>query len=104
MPLELLEGFGYRDLKRFGDNRVMRWSDQENMTTRLLNLLKPKQYKSSLRKKVIACIGALSTVLGDRQLDSLMRILLADVHAASAKSDNQTYIQSIIPVSRDAGF
>jgi hypothetical protein len=66
-------------LKRFGDNRVMQWSDQENMATSLLNLLKPKQYKSSLRKKVIACIGELSSVLADRQLDQLMRTLLADV-------------------------
>eukprot|EP00971_Amphidinium_carterae_P135613 2686825-Amphidinium_carterae.1 len=47
---------------------------EENMATSLLNLLKPKQYKSSLRKKVIACIGALSSVLADRQLDCLASI------------------------------
>jgi len=91
-------------LKRFGDNRVMQWSDQENMATSLLNLLKPKQYKSSLRKKVIACIGALSSVLADRQLESLMRTLLSDVRAASAKQDKQKYIQCISTVSRNAGF
>lgn len=91
-------------LKRFGDNRVMQWSDQESMATSLLNLLKPKQYKSSLRKKVIACIGALSSVLADRQLDSLMRTLLADVRAASTKSEKQKYIQCISTVSRNVGF
>lgn len=91
-------------LKRFGDNRVMQWSDQENMATSLLNLLKPKQYKSSLRKKVIACIGALSAVLADRQLDALMRTLLADVRAASSKPEKQKYIQCISTVSRNVGF
>ena len=45
-----------------GDNRIMQWSDQarlltrlgrlkDNMATSLLNLLKPKQHKTSLRKK-----------------------------------------------------
>jgi len=93
-------------LKRFGDNRVMQWSDQENMATSLLNLLKSKQYKSSLRKKVIACIGALSAVLADRQLDSLMRTLLSDVRSASTKSqsEKQKYIQCISTVSRNVGF
>mmetsp|Transcript_75753 Transcript_75753/g.190487 ORF Transcript_75753/g.190487 Transcript_75753/m.190487 type:complete len:1276 (-) Transcript_75753:95-3922(-) len=91
-------------LKRFGDNRVMQWSDQENMATSLLNLLKPKQYKSSLRKKVIACIGALSVVLADRQLDSLMRTLLSDVRSASSKAEKQKYIQCIGTVSRNVGF
>merc|ERR1719265_1251968 len=91
-------------LKRFGDNRVMQWSDQENMATSLLNLLKPKQYKSSLRKKVIACIGALSSVLADRQLDSLMRTLLADVRSASTKAEKQKCIQCISTVSRNVGF
>jgi len=91
-------------LKRFGDNRVMQWSDQENMATSLLNLLKPKQYKSSLRKKVIACIGALASVLADRQLDSLMRTLLADVRSASTKAEKQKYIQCISTVSRNVGF
>lgn len=91
-------------LKRFGDNRVMQWSDQENMATSLLNLLKPKQYKSSLRKKVIACIGALSSVLADRQLDSLMRTLLNDVRSASTKAEKQKYIQCISTVSRNVGF
>lgn len=91
-------------LKRFGDNRVMQWSDQESMATSLLNLLKPKQYKSSLRKKVIACIGALSSVLADRQLDSLMRTLLSDVRSATAKDEKQKYIQCISTVSRNAGF
>jgi len=91
-------------LKRFGDNRVMQWSDQENMATSLLNLLKPKQYKSSLRKKVIACIGALSSVLADRQLDSLMRTLLSDVRSASTKTEKQKYIQCISTVSRNVGF
>mmetsp|Transcript_8430 Transcript_8430/g.22915 ORF Transcript_8430/g.22915 Transcript_8430/m.22915 type:complete len:1277 (-) Transcript_8430:93-3923(-) len=91
-------------LKRFGDNRVMQWSDQENMQTSLLNLLKPKQYKSSLRKKVIACIGALSSVLADRQLDSLMKMLLSDVRSASTKSEKQKYIQCISTVSRNVGF
>jgi cullin-associated NEDD8-dissociated protein 1 len=91
-------------LKRFGDNRVMQWSDQENMATSLLNLLKPKQYKSSLRKKVIACIGALSSVLADRQLDSLMRTLLSDVRSASTKAEKQKCIQCISTVSRNVGF
>jgi len=91
-------------LKRFGDNRVMQWSDQENMATSLLNLLKPKQYKSSLKKKVIACIGALSSVLADRQLDSLMRTLLADVRSASTKAEKQKCIQCISTVSRNVGF
>jgi len=91
-------------LKRFGDNRVMQWSDQENMATSLLNLLKPKQYKSSLRKKVIACIGALSSVLADRQLDSLMRTLLSDVRSATLKAEKQKYIQCISTVSRNVGF
>jgi len=91
-------------LKRFGDNRVMQWSDQENMQTSLLNLLKPKQHKSSLRKKVIACIGALSSVLADRQLDSLMKMLLSDVRSASMKAEKQKYIQCISTVSRNVGF
>lgn len=91
-------------LKRFGDNRVMQWSDQENMTNSLLNLLKPKQTKSSLRKKVIVCIGALSAVLADRQLDALMRTLLADVRASSSKAEKQKYIQCIGTVSRNVGF
>lgn len=91
-------------LKRFGDNRVMQWSDQETMANSLLNLLKSKQYKSSLRKKVIACIGALSSVLADRQLDSLMRTLLADVRQASTKAEKQKYIQCISTVSRNVGF
>mmetsp|Transcript_22006 Transcript_22006/g.62883 ORF Transcript_22006/g.62883 Transcript_22006/m.62883 type:complete len:1274 (-) Transcript_22006:103-3924(-) len=91
-------------LKRFGDNRVVQWSDQENMATSLLNLLKPKQYKSSLRKKVIACIGALSAVLADRQLDALMRTLLSDVRSASTKAEKQKYIQCIGTVSRNVGF
>mmetsp|Transcript_74560 Transcript_74560/g.230433 ORF Transcript_74560/g.230433 Transcript_74560/m.230433 type:complete len:1277 (+) Transcript_74560:76-3906(+) len=91
-------------LKRFGDNRVMQWSDQESMQTSLLNLLKPKQYKSSLRKKVIACIGALSSVLADRQLDSLMKMLLSDVRSASTKAEKQKYIQCISTVSRNVGF
>eukprot|EP00930_Biecheleria_cincta_P085975 TRINITY_DN75343_c0_g1_i1.p1 TRINITY_DN75343_c0_g1~~TRINITY_DN75343_c0_g1_i1.p1 ORF type:complete len:1277 (-),score=337.39 TRINITY_DN75343_c0_g1_i1:197-4027(-) len=91
-------------LKRFGDNRVMQWSDQDNMATSLLNLLKPKQHKSSLRKKVISCIGALSSVLADRQLDNLMRTLLADVRAATAKAEKQKYIQCISTVSRNVGF
>jgi len=91
-------------LKRFGDNRVMQWSDQESMATSLLNLLKPKQYKSSLRKKVIACIGALSSVLADRQLDSLMKTLLSDVRSASTKAERQKYIQCISTVSRNVGF
>jgi len=91
-------------LKRFGDNRVMQWSDQESMATSLLNLLKPKQCKSSLRKKVIACIGALSSVLADRQLDSLMRTLLSDVRSASTKDEKQKYIQCISTVSRNVGF
>mmetsp|Transcript_3606 Transcript_3606/g.5600 ORF Transcript_3606/g.5600 Transcript_3606/m.5600 type:complete len:1280 (-) Transcript_3606:211-4050(-) len=91
-------------LKRFGDNRVMQWSDQENMATSLLNLLKPKQHKTSLRKKVISCIGALSTVLADRQLDSLMRTLLSDVRAATTKAEKQKYIQCISTVSRNVGF
>lgn len=91
-------------LKRFGDNRVMQWSDQESMATSLLNLLKPKQSKSSLRKKVIACIGALSLVLADRQLDSLMRTLLADVRAATTKAEKQKYIQCVSTVSRNVGF
>ena len=76
----------FRDfLKRFGYDRVMQWSDLEGRATSLLNLLKPKQHKSSLRKKVIACLGALSTVLADRQLDALVRTLLSDVRAASAR-------------------
>eukprot|EP00929_Paragymnodinium_shiwhaense_P075115 TRINITY_DN3840_c0_g2_i1.p1 TRINITY_DN3840_c0_g2~~TRINITY_DN3840_c0_g2_i1.p1 ORF type:complete len:1278 (-),score=399.72 TRINITY_DN3840_c0_g2_i1:105-3938(-) len=91
-------------LKRFGDNRVMQWSDQESMATSLLNLLKPKQYKSSLRKKVIACIGALASVLADRQLDSLMRTLLSDVRSAGTKAEKQKYIQCISTVSRNVGF
>jgi len=91
-------------LKRFGDSRVMQWSDQENLATSLLNLLKPKQYKTSLRKKVIACIGALSSVLADRQLDSLMRTLLSDVRSASSKEEKQKYIQCISTVSRNVGF
>lgn len=91
-------------LKRFGDNRVMQWADQENMTSSLLNLLKSKQYKSSLRKKVIACIGVLASVLADRQLDSLMRTLLADVRSATTKADKQKYIQCISTVSRNVGF
>lgn len=91
-------------LKRFGDNRVMQWSDQENMATSLLNLLKPKQHKSSLRKKVIACIGALSSVLADKQLDALMRTLLGDVRAATTKAEKQKYIQCISTVSRNVGF
>jgi len=91
-------------LKRFGDNRVMQWSDQENMANSLLSLLKPKQYKSSLRKKVISCIGALASVLADRQLDSLMRTLLADVRSASTKVEKQKYIQCISTVSRNVGF
>mmetsp|Transcript_77181 Transcript_77181/g.213364 ORF Transcript_77181/g.213364 Transcript_77181/m.213364 type:complete len:1277 (-) Transcript_77181:133-3963(-) len=91
-------------LKRFGDNRVMQWSDQETMQTSLLNLLKPKQHKSSLRKKVIACIGALSSVLADRQLDTLMKMLLGDVRAASTKAEKQKYIQCISTVSRNVGF
>jgi len=91
-------------LKRFGDNRVMQWSDQDNMATSLLNLLKAKQYKSSLRKKVISCIGALACVLADRQLDALMRTLLADVRSASTKAEKQKYIQCISTVSRNVGF
>lgn len=91
-------------LKRFGDNRIMQWSDQDNMATSLLNLLKPKQHKTSLRKKVIACIGALSAVLADRQLDTLMRTLLADVRQAGSKSEKQKYIQCISTVSRNVGF
>eukprot|EP00931_Biecheleriopsis_adriatica_P101392 TRINITY_DN76542_c0_g1_i1.p1 TRINITY_DN76542_c0_g1~~TRINITY_DN76542_c0_g1_i1.p1 ORF type:complete len:1272 (-),score=340.55 TRINITY_DN76542_c0_g1_i1:76-3891(-) len=91
-------------LKRFGDNRVMQWTDQDNMATSLLNLLKPKQSKSSLRKKVIACTGALSAVLADRQLDTLMRTLLADVRAATSKAEKQKYIQCISTVSRNVGF
>eukprot|EP00441_Pelagodinium_beii_P034026 CAMPEP_0197642028 /NCGR_PEP_ID=MMETSP1338-20131121/15800_1 /TAXON_ID=43686 ORGANISM="Pelagodinium beii, Strain RCC1491" /NCGR_SAMPLE_ID=MMETSP1338 /ASSEMBLY_ACC=CAM_ASM_000754 /LENGTH=1271 /DNA_ID=CAMNT_0043215093 /DNA_START=14 /DNA_END=3826 /DNA_ORIENTATION=+ len=91
-------------LKRFGDNRVMQWSDQDNMAQSLLNLLKPKQSKTSLRKKVIACIGALSSVLADRQLDTLMRTLLSDVRSASAKAEKQKYIQCISTVSRNVGF
>eukprot|EP00440_Ansanella_granifera_P031831 gb/GFBE01034542.1/.p1 GENE.gb/GFBE01034542.1/~~gb/GFBE01034542.1/.p1 ORF type:complete len:1280 (+),score=324.01 gb/GFBE01034542.1/:1-3840(+) len=91
-------------LKRFGDNRVMQWSDQDNMATSLLNLLKPKQHKSSLRKKVISCIGALSAVLADRQLDTLMRTLLSDVRSASTKAEKQKYIQCISTVSRNVGF
>merc|ERR1719230_243864 len=91
-------------LKRFGDNRVMQWSDQENMANSLLNLLKPRTYKPSLRKKVVACIGALSSVLADRQLDTLMRTLLSDVRSAPAKAEKQTYIQCISAVSRNVGF
>jgi len=91
-------------LKRFGDNRIMQWSDQDNMATSLLNLLKPKQHKTSLRKKVIACIGALSAVLADRQLDTLMRTLLGDVRSAGSKADKQKYIQCISTVSRNVGF
>lgn len=91
-------------LKRFGDNRAMQWSDQENMASSLLNLLKPKHYKTSLRKKVVACIGALSAVLVDRQLDTLMRTLLADVRAAPSKEERQRYIQCIGTVGRNAGF
>ncbi|CAJ1379573.1 unnamed protein product [Effrenium voratum] len=91
-------------LKRFGDNRIMQWSDQDNMATSLLNLLKPKQHKTSLRKKVIACIGALSAVLADRQLDTLMRTLLGDVRSAGTKTDKQKYIQCISTVSRHVGF
>ncbi|CAE7627941.1 CAND1 [Symbiodinium pilosum] len=91
-------------LKRFGDNRIMQWSDQDNMATSLLNLLKPKQHKTSLRKKVIACIGALSAVLADRQLDTLMRTLLADVRSAGTKAEKQKYIQCISTVSRNVGF
>jgi cullin-associated NEDD8-dissociated protein 1 len=91
-------------LKHFGDNRVMQWSDQENMANSLLNLLKPKQHKSSLRKKVVACIGVLSSVLADRQLDSLMRTLLSDVRSASTKVEKQKYIQCISTVSRNVGF
>mmetsp|Transcript_95411 Transcript_95411/g.199626 ORF Transcript_95411/g.199626 Transcript_95411/m.199626 type:complete len:1263 (-) Transcript_95411:119-3907(-) len=91
-------------LKRFGDNRVVQWSDQENMANSLLNLLKPKQFKTSLKKKVIACIGALSAVLADRQLDNLMRTLLADVRSAQTKAEKQKYIQCIGTVSRNVGF
>eukprot|EP00928_Gymnodinium_smaydae_P021607 TRINITY_DN18454_c0_g1_i2.p1 TRINITY_DN18454_c0_g1~~TRINITY_DN18454_c0_g1_i2.p1 ORF type:complete len:1278 (+),score=348.29 TRINITY_DN18454_c0_g1_i2:74-3907(+) len=91
-------------IKRFGDSRVMQWSDQENVAGSLLSFLKPKQYKPSLRKKVIACIGALSAVLPDRQLDALTRALLADVRSASTKADKQIYIQCIGTVSRNVGF
>merc|ERR1719487_426152 len=91
-------------LKRFGDNRVMQWSDQENLANSLLNLLKPRTYKPSLRKKVVACIGALSSVLADRQLDTLMRTLLSDVRSASTKAEKQKCIQCISTVSRNVGF
>ena len=45
-----------------------------------------------LRKIVITSIGALSTVLADRQLDSLMRTFLSDVRAASSKAVNETVV------------
>jgi len=88
-------------LKRFGDNKIW-WHDQEKITQSLLGLLN-QQYKSSLRKKASACIGVLSSVSSDKQLDHICRVLFQEVRNAKTKQERQTYIQCIGTVSRNVG-
>ena len=59
-----------------------------------------KHNKSPLRKIVLASIGALSTGLADRQLDSLMRTPLPDVRTASPS----TNVADTISISSSHGI
>eukprot|EP00392_Amoebophrya_sp_AT5.2_P010507 g10569.t1 len=68
-------------LRRFGDNSRIQ---ADKMTQGLLNLLQTPGLKQVIRKKTTVCIGILSTVLLDRQLDQLLRTLLQMVKQASA--------------------
>eukprot|EP00397_Hematodinium_sp_SG-2012_P004830 GEMP01004844.1.p1 GENE.GEMP01004844.1~~GEMP01004844.1.p1 ORF type:complete len:1220 (+),score=245.97 GEMP01004844.1:145-3804(+) len=88
-------------LKRFGDTKVW-WNEQEKITLSLLSLL-GQQYKSSLRKKASVCIGIVSSVVSDRQLDHICKVLLQEVRQARSKQEKQTYIQCIGIVSKNVG-
>ncbi|CAD7955472.1 unnamed protein product [Amoebophrya sp. A25] len=86
-------------LRRFGDNSRIQ---ADRVTQGLLNLLQSPATKLSLRKKTTVCIGILSTVLLERQLDVLLRTLLELVNGAKSSSDRMIFIQCISTIARNA--
>ena len=60
--------------------------------------------RMSLRKKSTQCIGAISIILPQKQLYTLVEDLISRIQKATAKKDKFTYIQAINSISRNVGY
>jgi len=88
-------------LKRFGEPRTR--IDDDTVAAALRGLLS-HEYKPSLRKRAIGCIGVVASSSTDRQLDTLVRAVLQRVRERAGKeSERQTSIQCLGTVSRFVG-
>ena len=60
--------------------------------------------RMSLRKKATQCLGAISIILPQKQLYSLLEDLIGKIQKGGAKKDKFTYIQAINAISRSVGY
>eukprot|EP00743_Colponemidia_sp_Colp-15_P002918 GILK01003157.1.p1 GENE.GILK01003157.1~~GILK01003157.1.p1 ORF type:complete len:1261 (+),score=324.06 GILK01003157.1:67-3783(+) len=88
-------------LRRFGAAAVSA-PEKESAMRALLSQLTGSRH--ALRKRCTACIGALAVVLADRQLHTLIQLLLDLVRTLTVKEDLHTVIQTIGTISRTVGY
>lgn len=59
--------------------------------------------KSSIKKKAINCIGAVSLILPSSQLQKLVNEIIKSISSRESKKDIYSYVQSLSAISRNVG-
>ena len=58
----------------------------------------------SLRKKTTYCLGSLSMLLSNKQLQGLISNIIKCIQGAKKHVDAYTYVQSLSSISRNIGY